>query len=65
MKLFQARNLAGPWRIAAALIAIGCIMACYGAMAVEVQTTTNFAPIVPALLAVVFGLVAVSGRAPL
>ena len=65
MKLFQARSLSGPWRVAAAVLAVGCIIASYGAVAVQVQAATHVAPIVPALLAVVFGLVAVSGRAPL
>ncbi len=65
MKLFQARSLSAPWRVAAALAAVGSILASYGAMAMEVHATTNFSPLVPAFFAVVFGLVAASGRAPL
>jgi len=64
MKLVQARSLSTPWRIAAALLAIACIIGTYAVVSLEGQLTVEFSPFVPALLAVVFGLVAVSGRAP-
>ena len=64
MKLFQARSLSKPWRIAAALLAIVCIICTYSVVALGSQLTVEFSPFVPALLALVFGFVAVSGRAP-
>lgn len=64
MKLIRARNLGKPWRIGAVVIAIACIICTCAIVALDGQISVDVSPFVPALLAPVFGLVAVSGRAP-
>ena len=64
MKFIQSRALTKTWRIAAALLSVACILCTYALMVLPPLSSVTISPIIAILLATVFGLVAISGRAP-